>query len=82
MLPGYNNIDELMEALKKGEDKDYLAGVELSEEESRLCVESWRNDCGEALTLEEAESEARRLLHFFGKLEEDLHKEEDSESGS
>lgn len=46
-----------------------LAKIELSHEDIQTFVEAWKEDFGEVLTPECAESEILRLLHFFGTLE-------------
>lgn len=51
--------------------------VDLSDTDITEFITAWRADFGDVLSLEEARSEALRLLHFFGTLEEALRLEDD-----
>lgn len=52
--------------------------VDLSDADVAEFINAWQADFGEVLSPEEARSEALRLLHFFGTLEEALRPEADS----
>lgn len=65
----YDDIKKFLGPENEENEQHPLAGVELSHEDIQAFIEAWKRDFGEVLTPECAESEIRRLLHFFGTLE-------------
>lgn len=51
--------------------------VDLTDADIGEFIRAWQADFDEVLSLEQARSEALRLLHFFGTLEEALRLEDD-----